>query len=761
MLINPIAFSGLENINIHDEIKKSIYNFANSVAPSASDIINLGKIYNSSGLTETAVLAFTMIADKILTSQGLEEKNYVTNSTFWGYMVYKSLQQIYESKKINTEYKVFLDFFCITSAAILTKYGKDIFSNDHNIIRLGNSTKLVAEFFDKDQVIAGLIDSYNKSYIEATKYVAKNYQGLITNKFILHLLSSQALIIGNILITKKLLPEKTFDLLSTFLVLKENNATLNISKLFLTNFANKLVGLGLGKIQAMSNAYIEKEIDLQIANLAFDDNNREKIIKIDSINLLSDNLNRVITYILPEFADISNSLLIPLITADIFKVSGSTEEFLNKFASFILSNEFKQLASDNIQVITKYLKGFLFKESNKEDPYCDSIPQKSGNFNFNILQTPTTYAYPNIQEITKIGANKFILNKLTEYINYTAANQGTQTNDSFITESVTFLINAVYTLAYVNQISALGLSAEAIPEIQNVINSFHELLRGNHIDNSNTPLNSVQEMLNRLKNPLFLKLKRTESNDKKLIIDNYHLKNSEKEMLDINRLELEPGHIYAITGKIGTGKTTFLSDIAKCMSNAFESEGEITYPTSEGKELPLIFCGSIPFSPPATTLFEKLTYRLPKEYVEAHKNDLINKITELFEQFGQKGFSESKLNTKGHFDKLNLSTGQGKLTLIISSILYKEYLGDTPTIFVMDETLANLDEDTTNLVFDEVKKIFKDSIIVSVDHNAKHATDFYTDYIKLEDYVPINNLHDNATDGVIVNGEYSNWYGVG
>ncbi|MBA2628727.1 MAG: hypothetical protein H0U78_01660 [Rickettsiaceae bacterium] len=74
--------------------------------------------------------------------------------------------------------------------------------------------------------------------------------------------------------------------------------------------------------------------------------------------------------------------------------------------------------------------------------------------------------------------------------------------------------------------------------------------------------------------------------------------------------------------------------------------------------------------------------------------------------------------------------------MIISAIIYKQYL-NAPVLFVIDETLANLDLDTTSLVCNAIKKIFADSIVLSVDHNARHNQDFYTDLIDLADFKPV------------------------
>jgi ABC-type multidrug transport system ATPase subunit len=207
-------------------------------------------------------------------------------------------------------------------------------------------------------------------------------------------------------------------------------------------------------------------------------------------------------------------------------------------------------------------------------------------------------------------------------------------------------------------------------------------------------------------------------------------------MLFIEAMQFHPGSIYAIVGTIGSGKTTLLSDIAKVMMPFFRSSGTIKYPvTSDGKTVEEIFCGSIPFSPPATTLLERLTYRIPSKYVETNKSALEEASLTLFKELGQKDFTKEILSAKGNDASLKLSTGQGKIIMLISAILYKQYL-KKPTLFVLDETLANLDETTTKLVCSTIKKQFKDSIVISVDHNARQNQDFYDNLVDLAQYTP-------------------------
>lgn len=88
-----------------------------------------------------------------------------------------------------------------------------------------------------------------------------------------------------------------------------------------------------------------------------------------------------------------------------------------------------------------------------------------------------------------------------------------------------------------------------------------------------------------------------------------------------------------------------------------------------------------------------------------------------------------------------MSTGQGKLVILISAILYKHYLNETleegkrSVLFIVDETLANLDKGTSSKVCKVIKEEFKDSIVLSVDHNWESSKDFYDCAVDLSEYV--------------------------
>ena len=54
-----------------------------------------------------------------------------------------------------------------------------------------------------------------------------------------------------------------------------------------------------------------------------------------------------------------------------------------------------------------------------------------------------------------------------------------------------------------------------------------------------------------------------------------------------------------------------------------------------------------------------------------------------------------------------------------------------------DITQIKKEFDKMKIIRNEIKKIFADSIVLSVDHNARHNHDFYTDLIDLASFKPV------------------------
>ncbi len=172
-----------------------------------------------------------------------------------------------------------------------------------------------------------------------------------------------------------------------------------------------------------------------------------------------------------------------------------------------------------------------------------------------------------------------------------------------------------------------------------------------------------------------------------------------------------------------------LTSIGGFLAPVFKASGEFGYPTYKDQAVKQIYCSIEPFSPPKITLFQQLTYRMPKEYVEKNNSLLELRILNIAQELDLSHFiTKEKLQEK----EVKCSTGQGKLVILIGAILYKEYL-DQPVLLLMDETLANLDTETTNIMCSTISGIFADSVKISVDHQAR-SNHFYTDFFDLAEY---------------------------
>lgn len=716
---------------------------ARVTTPSFSELLNLCSVYSTSGAKTTGALASTLIVDKILASSYGATKNYISLSSFWGYIAYKAIIQSKDSDIINEKYKplLYLLFAGISSGMVVT--GKDIFAPKYDTVKIGKAIALITEFFDDNGVVQGLKNAYNNSYSEAVQYVLQNSKPLILNKFISYTAAQQSLEIAKLLFLEKFFPNSFNNKLSMFLAIKDGHGFEKIAKLALINFANQLVNMGHKKLLDHLTNSLQKDISIKVAELAFADANKEIVMKLPKITEIVKQVSNTYEDISKDLSCINQDVFMPLINLAHNQNEIAVVDLLNKFPSFILLKGLIEsiFNLNNLSYLKNLIEENIYKECKEQtNEYCEITQQKIGNYTVTVNNTPDQYAYPNIHEITKMGGNEFILEKLRQYINSSESMYIIVEDKTVTSIALNLLKDLIHDLAYVNQIYSLEISSNQIPEIENKLNSLYKIFRINDLPftiQTSENLEELKSTLEILRQPINNNLKREINENNNLSIRNYHLKKQieQKEMLIIDKLDFQPNKIYAITGTIGTGKTTFLSDIAECMVNAFSSSGEILYPSCNHEKIPIIFCGTVPFTPPATTLFERLTYRLPKEYRENHKAALTNQALDLFKAFGQNNFSKEQLEQKGNNEKLGLSTGQGKITILISAILYKEFL-NKPSLLIIDETLANLDSNTTKSVCEKIQDVFNDSLVLSVDHNAHSNQEFYNEFIDLAHYVP-------------------------
>jgi ABC-type lipoprotein export system ATPase subunit len=729
-----------------------LYSYNVNYFPPVSRILNLYTAYSLAGRKGALWSCSTALGDGTLKKLAGAERNYVSLFSFWGILTYKSIQKIHSTDRIPYKYKIALDLLFAGSSIYMSIWGSDFFADKHDIKALKESSKLLLDLFDDNGAIANSREEYSKGLWPGIKFSLSHPRQLFANKFILNCVLTQSLEIFTIIAENRLTKHSYCDL-EDFIAYfrKEDNNETSLGKIILHNLARTLIIKASDFGGKLLNQYFEKEINKKIATITLDSNHINAVMKLE--NDIS-SLNHSIPGIYNEFASCITSISKTVTRAGLSRdVKEQKYCFLNvimNYAPILLAKlsvpKFSQsITSEATGRIESYLPPDNTEEENN---YTESTINYIGSIKVNQISNPENYSFRNLGEIAKMGGNEFMLNQTLNYHEAHSKKILKQTFrktiklESNISSSINLFSDCLQALLLVK----MGISEYELPKVKKSINKAESKILNSELDNSFFNIDKIEEiksLLNYLNSPDNRNLSKLSSKNFSLEITNYKLvkygNNSQVEnIVNIGHLKFEPGKIYAINGKNGAGKTTFLSDIVGCLnSKVFESEGEIYYPIYLTKSVPLIFCGTEPFSPPATTLFDKCSYRIPENYRKQNKADIKARTLELLDSFIQTGFSEHDLEIKSSNDKINLSTGQGKMVIIIGAILYKEYL-NAPVLLMIDETLTNLDPDSSNAINSEIKRVFADSIVISVDHGSRFKTDFYDEFIKIEDSEPLD-----------------------
>ncbi len=179
----------------------------------------------------------------------------------------------------------------------------------------------------------------------------------------------------------------------------------------------------------------------------------------------------------------------------------------------------------------------------------------------------------------------------------------------------------------------------------------------------------------------------------------YSYSDSNKKVLSDLNYEFEKGKFYAVVGKSGSGKSTFLSLLAGIdtpTKGKIEFEGEDIskkgYSNHRRKNISLVFQN-----------YNLIEYLTPLENVR-----LTNKKADKDMLF-KLGLSEEEISR----NVLRLSGGQMQRVAIARALA-----SDSP-IILADEPTGNLDEDTSREIIEVLKKLAKakDKCVIVVTHS--------------------------------------------
>ena len=195
----------------------------------------------------------------------------------------------------------------------------------------------------------------------------------------------------------------------------------------------------------------------------------------------------------------------------------------------------------------------------------------------------------------------------------------------------------------------------------------------------------------------------------------YSLKNSNLLILENINFELQKSSVVSIMGPSGCGKSTFLNIIG-LLDSEFEGKYDLLNKNAINLsvyEKNLLRNNSIGFVHQFFHLIPELTVleniALPKMIQTNNTKESIVSAKYLVEKFG--------LTERINFKPLNLSGGEQQRVAIARALI------NNPQIIIADEMTGNLDEETSDTIFDfflnEIR-INKKSLIY-VTHNEKYA----------------------------------------
>lgn len=205
----------------------------------------------------------------------------------------------------------------------------------------------------------------------------------------------------------------------------------------------------------------------------------------------------------------------------------------------------------------------------------------------------------------------------------------------------------------------------------------------------------------------------------------YKQKNIKLDALKSINLTFPDKGLIFITGVSGTGKSTLLNIIGGL--DTF-NEGDIiidgvSLKNFKEKDINNYRNSYVGFVFQEFNLIEE--YNI-KENIRLGCNKEIeeNKINEILEKVNLKGLENRKPNT--------LSGGQ-RQRVSIARALVKE-----PKLLLCDEPTGQLDKETSKTIFEILKEISKESLVIVVSHDEENAKKYADEIIKIEDGIANN-----------------------
>lgn len=223
------------------------------------------------------------------------------------------------------------------------------------------------------------------------------------------------------------------------------------------------------------------------------------------------------------------------------------------------------------------------------------------------------------------------------------------------------------------------------------------------------------------------------SPNQNIIVSNYTLFLSGQEIVRIDSLILEKGKHYAITGKAGCGKSSFLIDIKKGVVGVLSSYGQIYIP----ENAKIMLLDQDLYIPKDSSLLEVIYFpsllgRLSESKIKQMKWFVSTLFRELqIDEFVHDSNATAGLTYNLDTQNFKFSGGQKQKISIIQAVL------NEPDFIIIDESFARMDTESVLEFQKVIKKYLGQATLLVVDHKAEHHNynNFYDANLHFENHV--------------------------
>ena len=214
----------------------------------------------------------------------------------------------------------------------------------------------------------------------------------------------------------------------------------------------------------------------------------------------------------------------------------------------------------------------------------------------------------------------------------------------------------------------------------------------------------------------------------------------EKNVLDIPRLVIEPGNIYALLGTNGAGKTTLLNILgfleAPTSGSVHYRSQSVRYTESElqrlRKEVIMVDQHPILFT---TSVYKNLEFGLRIRGIGKNRRTRI--IDEMLDLVGMQQFSKARAQ--------HLSGGETQRVAIARSLALE------PRVFLCDEPTASVDIENQNIIINIIKQIneIKKISVLFTTHDRSLAAGLAHQTLVLDHGRLVASVYENVFSGTL------------